>query len=68
GAGVLFRAGDPAAAAAALQTIEDTPDRFLALREAARRRAAEHYDWERVTDAYLRLFHADRAGGAPQVN
>ena len=68
GAGVLFRAGDPAAAAAALQTIEDAPDRFLALREAARRRAAEHYDWERVTDAYLRLFHADRAGGAPQVN
>jgi len=67
GAGVLFRAGDPAAAAAALQAFEDDPDRFRPLREAARRRAAEQYDWERVTDAYLQLFHASRAGSEPTV-
>jgi glycosyltransferase involved in cell wall biosynthesis len=61
-AGVLFPPGEPAAVAAALQSLEDEPDRFRPLRDAARRRAAAAYDWERVTDDYLDLFRTVRGG------
>lgn len=42
---------------AVAESAIENPELLSRLREKARRRAAEVYDWERVTDGYERLFH-----------
>lgn len=55
-AALFFRARDPSSLAAALEEVLGDPGRAAAMRRIAARRAAERYDWEDVTDAYLSLF------------
>lgn len=55
-AGRIYNFNDSADLAARLQSILDDPVRARELGQKARRRAAEHYDWGRVTDQYERLF------------
>jgi len=54
--GIPFH-GDSASDAARFQAALDDPARGDPLREAARRRAREQYDWEKVTADYVSLFH-----------
>ena len=56
-AGVFFPAAPIEEAVARWQDIEDHPDRHAPLRAAAAGRARELYSWDRVTDAYVALFH-----------
>jgi phosphatidylinositol alpha-mannosyltransferase len=56
-AGALFRAGDPAALAAALGALLDDPVRRAALSAAGRARAAE-FDWPRVAAEVERVYRA----------
>jgi len=56
-AGVLFRAGDPAALAAALGALLDDPARRAALSHAGRARAAE-FDWSSVAADVERVYRA----------
>jgi glycosyltransferase involved in cell wall biosynthesis len=55
-AGVLFDAADAAGALARLQAFEDDPAGAASLRARARARAAAHYAWDTVVEAYLGLF------------
>lgn len=58
GGGVVgyFSLGEDETLSRVLGELLDDPDRIESMREPARRRAAELYDWERVTDRYERLF------------
>jgi phosphatidyl-myo-inositol alpha-mannosyltransferase len=56
-AGVLFRAGDPAALAASLGALLDDPARRAALSLAGRARAAE-FDWSLVAADVERVYRA----------
>jgi len=56
-AGVLFRAGDPAALAAALGALLDDPARQAALSLAGRARVAE-FDWPLVAAEVERVYRA----------
>jgi glycosyltransferase involved in cell wall biosynthesis len=53
--GIPFQ-GDPASDPEIFQQVLDHPDRVARLRHAARERAQEHFDWDKVTDDYLGLF------------
>jgi PEP-CTERM/exosortase A-associated glycosyltransferase len=54
--GVLFRAGDPAALASSVAALLAAPDRWPALREAARRYVEEERTWARSVGRYLPLY------------
>ena len=56
GAGVLVPAGDPIALADALARLAADPDERREMGVRARRLVEERFAWERVTDAYERLF------------
>ncbi len=51
-----FRARSPATLSAALERVLRRPAEVAELRQAAARRAAEHYSWESVADRYAELF------------
>ena len=55
-AGLYFRAAAPETLAARLEEVRRGPERAREVGGAMARRAAELYDWERVTDQYARLF------------
>lgn len=54
--GLIYNFNDSADLAARLQSVLDDPERARELGVKARRRAADRYDWDRVTDQYERLF------------
>jgi PEP-CTERM/exosortase A-associated glycosyltransferase len=56
--GVLFRAGDPAALAAAVGPLLSAKDRWPALREAARAYIQEERTWARSVGRYLPVYEA----------
>jgi glycosyltransferase involved in cell wall biosynthesis len=56
GAGILYRKNDSEDLAQWLQKVEDNPDIFLELRNAAFGRARTVYSWESVIDRYEQLF------------
>lgn len=56
GAGVLVPPGSPVALADALARLAADPAGLRAMGERARRLVEERFAWERVTDAYERLF------------
>jgi glycosyltransferase involved in cell wall biosynthesis len=49
---------DPESVAALVNQVERAPDAVVAMRQRAPARIAQRYSWERVTDAYERLFDA----------
>jgi glycosyltransferase involved in cell wall biosynthesis len=56
-AGLTFRRNDKRDLAARLQELIDHPDTVRRFKELARDRVAKHYDWDRITDEYERLFY-----------
>jgi glycosyltransferase involved in cell wall biosynthesis len=54
--GLYFRAAEPSTLARCLEEVRNDTERAAALGRESARRAAVHYDWERVTDQYARLF------------
>ncbi len=54
--GMLFRRNDPDDLARILQDITENPQKFDALRGAARARAQAQYSWEHVVTQYEELF------------
>ncbi len=61
-AGLYFRAADPATLAARLEQVRRRPRRARLAGQAAARRAARLYSWERVADRYAELLAALAAG------
>jgi len=57
-AGIFFDVEDPEDLAKKLQRVLDQPELVERYRERARRRAAEKYSWDSITDAYEKLFRA----------
>jgi glycosyltransferase involved in cell wall biosynthesis len=57
-AGLYFKASDPPTLARVLERLVSEADLLERHRGLARQRAAEHYSWDAVTDAYLRLFES----------
>ena len=55
-AAVYFRVEEPETLATALEWVLATPHEARELGRAAASRARERYDWERICDAYERLF------------
>jgi glycosyltransferase involved in cell wall biosynthesis len=55
-AGILYPRNDEAALALVLQQIEDAPEKYEPLRNAASERARVSYSWDDVVDQYERLF------------
>jgi glycosyltransferase involved in cell wall biosynthesis len=55
-AGVYFRAADPGTLTTALDRLRADPSEVEHRRVLACQRAAERFDWERVTDGYAALF------------
>jgi glycosyltransferase involved in cell wall biosynthesis len=56
GTGILYRKNDVEDLARRLQQIEDNPDNFSELKNAALNRARSAYSWEKVIDQYEELF------------
>ncbi|HSK77896.1 MAG TPA: DUF1972 domain-containing protein [Thermoanaerobaculia bacterium] len=56
GVGLPFRAEEPATLAERLEWVRSHPEEARAQGQAAARRAALCYSWERVADQYARLF------------
>jgi glycosyltransferase involved in cell wall biosynthesis len=54
--GLYFRAAAPATLAERLEEVRQGPEQALEAGRSMARRAAEFYDWDRVTDQYARLF------------
>ena len=66
-AGLPFRASDPASLAEHFDALHQTPEAAAPFRRAARQRAQERFDWERVTDRYAALFAALAGDAAPSA-
>jgi glycosyltransferase involved in cell wall biosynthesis len=63
-AGLYYARNDPDSLAAWLRDLIADPAERHRLGEAALTRAMTEYSWDRVTDAYERLFERMRSGGA----
>lgn len=57
-AGLYFKASDPPTLARVLEQLVSEADLLERHRGLARQRAAEHYSWDAVTDAYVHLFES----------
>ena len=64
--GITVPPGDPGALAAAINGLLDDPARSARLGEAGRRRVAEHYSLEGMTERTLALYRRVLAGEAPR--
>jgi glycosyltransferase involved in cell wall biosynthesis len=62
-AGLLYAFNDTTSLAGLLQRVSARPSIFEHLRERARERVRECYDWERVVDQYEKLFYELVPGG-----
>jgi glycosyltransferase involved in cell wall biosynthesis len=56
-AGLTFRRNDEADLALRLQELVDDPELVLQFKRFAQERVAKHYNWDKITDAYERLFY-----------
>ncbi|MBI3940141.1 MAG: glycosyltransferase, partial [Acidobacteria bacterium] len=63
GAGIYYRRNDAEDLTRRMGEVLAKPGDFAPLRAAARKRVAERYSWERVTDRYEALFSELCAGG-----
>ena len=52
---------------AGVDAVEGAPDAVVTMRQRAPARIAQRYTWERVTDAYERLFDAVRVVAAGEA-
>ena len=64
--GITVPPGDPGALAAAINALLDDPTRSARLGEAGRRRVAEYYSLEGMTERTLALYRRVLAGEAPR--